>query len=215
MLLTPNAKTLLIVFTAQNDPKLPRQTHTWGVLLHCYDGQVAASETISWLPTTGVIEPRRLNVEPGRNFSHAATLEWCRSIGIGRVSAWGPIEVHPSVARKFHDQRRCLESGAAGYQCLDFLGECGLRHTGYNCVTALDEIIGPTPTDLLHSYGDASGALIVGELLRRGWGRVAPAEDDAMVAAAGYFASPKGPPLVRRPTVLCGVGQATGYGALH
>lgn len=194
----PPERAFLLTFTAQNEPKAPRQTHTWGLLIRCQGRQAAAIDVISWLPQTGVIVPTRLTVEPGRNFGHDETLDWCRATGIGRVTVWGPLEVDGRVVQEFVRRRAMLESGAVGYQMADFLGEALVRQNGYNCVSALDAIAGLTPTDLMQSYGDVSGAMLTDLLIRRGWGRACGPEDDWVFAAANLRAVEDGLQLVRR-----------------
>ncbi|MBL9084478.1 MAG: hypothetical protein JNK76_21935 [Planctomycetales bacterium] len=194
----PAERAFLFAFTAQKEPKAPRQTHTWGLLVRCQGRQAAAIDVISWLPQTGVIVPTRMTVEPGRNFGHQETLDWCRATGIGRVTVWGPLEVDGRVVERFVRQRAFLESGAPGYQCVDFVGEALVRQNGFNCVSALDSIAGPTPTDLMQSYGDASGAMLTDLLVRRSWARPLGQEDDWVFAAAEIRAVEEGLALVRR-----------------
>lgn len=208
----PLERAFLLTFTAQNEPKAPRQTHTWGMLVRCQGRQAAAIDVISWLPQTGVIVPTRLIVEPGRNFGHQETLDWCRASGIARVTVWGPLEVDVRVTEQFTRRRAFLESGAVGYQMADFLGEALVRQNGYNCVSALDSIAGLTPNDLMQSYGDASGALLSDFLIRRGRARASGPEEDWVFVAAGLRATEEGLQLVRRqpPIVgLTGIGPAT------
>lgn len=158
----------LLVFTSQETVKTPRETHTWAVIVRSVGGTITETQSISWLPTDLRIKPLRLNVEPGSNFSFDDTIRWTASTTRQRISLWGPYEADPRLYARFVERKTQLESGAIGYQCLDFLGEAAARGNGVNCVHALAPIQGPIPVLSTQPYGDESGRWISQSLQRQG-----------------------------------------------
>lgn len=156
-----------LLFTSQNALKMPRATHTWAVMVRSVDGRIIDAQTISWLPVDLKIKPLNLFVEAGGNFPLDFTLGRMRQEH-ERISLWGPYEAAPELYQRFVARKAYLESGALGYQCLDFVGEAAARGNGVNCIHALTPVHGLAPGDVLQRYGDDSGAFISQTLQRRG-----------------------------------------------
>lgn len=158
----------LILFTAQDAIKAPRETHTWGLMVRSIDGRIVETQSISWMPSNLKIKTWQLSVEPGTNFRFDETIRWTLTKHRQRISVWGPYEADPQLYARFVTRKTQLESGALGYQCLDFLGEAAVRRNGVNCVHALAPIQGPMSGDIMQPYGDASGRYFADNLQRRG-----------------------------------------------
>jgi hypothetical protein len=139
----PGEHFYVLVFAAQNVPRLPSQSHTWVTVVRTVDqaGQcpVVEAHTISWLPATLDIRPLRLSVEPGINLGLQETLHYVQSSG-EHVSLWGPYECRPSFFRRFLVQKAFLESGRVGYQCIDNIGEAAQTGNGCCCIHAISDM---------------------------------------------------------------------------
>lgn len=158
----------LLVFTAQACPKVPRTTHSWAALVRIFGGQIVDVQTISWMPCDLKIKPYDLTVEPGRNLTLQETIAWIMGQTSLHVTLWMPLDASPEFAARFYKQKEFLDSGAMGYQCLDFLGEASLRHNGCNCIHALTPLHDRGLGDVMQLYGDASGRYFVDSVQRRG-----------------------------------------------
>lgn len=173
----------LILFTAQDAIKAPRETHTWAVMIRSVAGRIADTQSISWMPSDLKIKTWQLHVEPATNLAFDETIRWTLMKSRQRISVWGPYEAEPQLYARFVARKAQLESGVIGYQCLDFLGEAALRRNGVNCVHALAPIQGPMSGDILQPYGDVSGRYFVDNLRRRGAiGPYDPANDRLLSA---------------------------------
>lgn len=158
----------VLFFTAQDTIKTPRETHTWALIVRSSGGRIANAHSISWMPSDLNIKTWHLRVEPGTNLSLADSIGWTLSRPGRRISLWGPFETSSSLYVRFVARKAQLESGAIGYQCLDFLGEAAVRRNGVNCVHALAPIQGPMSGDVVQPYGDASGRYFTVNLRRQG-----------------------------------------------
>jgi len=175
----------LLLFTAQESVKLPRESHTWAAMARVVDGRIVKTRSISWLPTDLEIEPLLLRVESGRNFSFDHTIRWTLSATRQRISLWGPYEAAPELYARFVARKNFLESGAIGYQCLDFLGEAAARRNGVNCVHALTPIGSQGPGEVLQPYGNSSGVYISQTLERRGLAAPYSSNNEWLLPALG------------------------------
>ena len=159
----------ILIFTAQSFPKIPRATHTWAVMIKADGCGAVIADTISWLPADLRIKPYHFAVEPGVNRSYEATISHILAQTGQRITVWGPYEATGEFYERFLAQKQRLESGAVGYQCLDFIGANALHHRGSNCVHALTPVHGVSFGDLTQQYGDDSGQFISEVILRRGY----------------------------------------------
>lgn len=166
---TLDVRYFILIFTAQSHPKIPRATHTWAVMVQADVSGTVVADTISWLPTDLRIKPYHFAVEPGMNRSCEATISHILAESEQRITMWGPYEATGECYERFVAQKERLESGAVGYQCLDFIGANALHHRGCNCVHALTPVHGTSLNDVTQQYGDASGQFISEVLLRRGY----------------------------------------------
>ena len=163
-----------LLFTSQDILKAPRATHTWAVMVRTQDGRILDAPSISWMPADLKIKPLYLFVEPARNLSYDFTIQWTRNATRERISLWGPYEADPQLYERFLARKAVLESGALGYQCLDFLGEAAAQGNGVNCIHALTPVHGLAPGDVLQRYGNDSGRFISQTLVRRKMARPIP-----------------------------------------
>jgi hypothetical protein len=205
---------VLVVFTSQSTPKLPKHSHTWASLVRIaavFDPNTGASRpeivcvaTISWMPQSLAIKPFVYCVEPGMNMNLEETIEVVLSDGRERITVWGPFEATPELAARFMKQKAFLESGAIGYQCVDALGEAAIRRNGTNCIHAVTPIHGYAMVDFFQSYGDASGAGISAALLHRKLAFANSPVDDWLLNAIGLHGVPY---VCRQPNVAGIHGQ--------
>lgn len=163
----------ILVFGSQRPLKLPRSTHTWATVVKTVERpgrspEVAAVDTISWMPATLKINPWRTQVEKGINLDLRATMEeMLRQKEC--ISVWGPYETWIGLYRRFLTQKAFLDQGAISYQCVDEAGEAAQKANGSNCFHAL------TDMDLqfdrrqypLLWYGQAASENIVRQLSAR------------------------------------------------
>jgi len=175
----------LLLFTAQDAVKLPRETHTWAVMARVVDGRITETPSISWLPSDLKIKPLVLHVESGSNFSFDHTIHWTLTTTRQRIAIWGPYDADPQLYDRFTTRKTELESGAIGYQCLDFLGEAAARRNGVNCVHALTPIGSRGPGEALQPYGHSSGLYISQTLERRGLVAPYSPSNDWLLSALG------------------------------
>src|SRR5436190_8575965 len=88
----------VLLFGGQAERLQPQTAHTWATYV-CVSPQAGGparleSFTISWLPVSGKVRPRKLRPEPGRNFGLEETLDLMVT-GNHKVSLWGPSEITP------------------------------------------------------------------------------------------------------------------------
>lgn len=143
----------LLLFGSQDALHHPEHTHTWATLVHVPAGVAGPGgviapcevdptldvQTISWLPVTGVIDPRSTTVEPGRNFDLHETMRFAADTR-QTVACWGPYEVWHGFAHRFAVQKQFLDSGAVGYQCVDSRGEAARLGDGCDCIHAVTDM---------------------------------------------------------------------------
>ena len=174
-----------LLFTSQDILKAPRATHTWAVMVRTQDGRILDAPSISWMPADLKIKPLYLFVEPARNLSYDFTIQWTRNATRERISLWGPYEADPQLYERFLARKAVLESGALGYQCLDFLGEAAAQGNGVNCIHALTPVHGLAPGDVLQRYGNDSGRFISQTLVRRKMVAPYSAHHEWLISALG------------------------------
>jgi hypothetical protein len=140
----PEERYFLMVFGSERTIFQPQYTHSWATLVRatCQPGggqPVVEGHTISWMPATLVIVPRRYEVEPGVNLDLTQTMRYVTESG-EHVSMWGPYEVWHGFAHRFLTQKAFLESGGVGYQCVDSVGEAAREGTGNNCIHGITDM---------------------------------------------------------------------------
>ncbi len=204
----PNEKYYAVVFGAQRVPYArPALTHTWATAVRatwqpgCAEPTVEAF-TISWLPATLVVNPRRYHVEPGRNLTLPETLAWAYGNGMS-VDMWGPYELRTSVFRRFLIQKEFLESGAVGYQCVDTVGEAAREGNGCDCIHAISDLdpqFDRTRYPLVF-YGKPASRRLVHEAARREAFVDPWTEHDWVIPAIGLDKYP----ITRRPQPYAGI----------
>jgi hypothetical protein len=200
---TLDGRYFILIFTAQSQPKIPRATHTWAVMVQADASGTVVADTISWLPTDLRIKPYHFAVEPGMNRSYEATISHILAESEQRITLWGPYEASGECYERFLAQKERLESGAVGYQCLDFIGANALHHRGCNCVHALTPVHGTSLGDVTQQYGDDSGEFISEVLLRRGYAAPYRREHDWLLTTLELDSVP----MLRRivtPPVMAG-----------
>jgi hypothetical protein len=160
----------LLVFGSQTVPKLPRYTHTWVTFAHMppTSPTVVEENTISWMPAKLFINTFNPTVEPGVNLSLHDSIKMAEEYG-ERVSLWGPYEIPSGLYRKALIQKKFLESGAIGYQCIDTIGEAR-DGSGSNCIHAIsdsDSMFNRQAYPLAF-FGDSASLHILRQLAERG-----------------------------------------------
>lgn len=143
----------LLLFGSQDVFHRPARCHTWATLVRvpasevgrcgavragCVDPALEV-HTISWLPTSGTIDPQDDTVEPGRNYELHETMTFAAD-GQASVAVWGAYEVWHGFAHRFLVQKRFLDSGVVGYQANDHFGEAAKRGNGCDCIHAVTDM---------------------------------------------------------------------------
>jgi hypothetical protein len=169
----PGVRYFILVFGSQETPKRPKYTHTWATIVkvtECGEMQAPAIEeqTISWLPSSLDIRPLSFAVEPGKNYGLRFTLEEMLRHK-ERISLWGPYEVIPGLAYRFAVQKSFMESGHAGYQCIDNVGEAARTGDGCNCIHSITDMDNRFDRKQypLSYYGNSASLNIVRQLQTR------------------------------------------------
>jgi hypothetical protein len=163
----------IIVFGSQSIPKVPSRTHTWATVIRATDSMPNDSpkienHTISWMPATLQIRPWSLEVEKGVNLELIETVELMQKEK-ERISMWGPYEVRPGFYRKFMIQKKFLDEGNVGYQCIDSTGEAARSGRGCDCIHAITDMdaIYDRTRYRLDRYGEAASQFIVKQFFER------------------------------------------------
>lgn len=145
LLLTPtpaNERYYLLIFGSQSAPPRPRFAHSWATAVKVIDRGACPQivvDTISWYPADLRIDPLNFRVEAGANLELHFTIEEVLRHD-ERVSLWGPYEIWHGAYLRFLTQKRFLESGSVGYQCIDTVGEAGRDGNGLDCIHALTDM---------------------------------------------------------------------------
>jgi hypothetical protein len=139
----PGERYFIIVFGSQSTPKRAKYTHSWATLVKVTGADDPAActieeQTISWMPASLVLRPLSFRVETGVNLALEFTIEEMLR-NDERVSVWGPYEVGPGLAYRFHVQKAFMDSGQVGYQVIDSLGDARLG-TGCDCIHAITDM---------------------------------------------------------------------------
>jgi hypothetical protein len=176
----PGERFFLVLFGSQNALRQPQYTHTSAALVRVRAADVGASgsavpgcidpaldvQMISWLPVAGKIDALSREVEPGRNFGLHETMKFAYD-SRQSVAVWGPYEVWHGFAHRFEVQKRFLDSGAVGYQCIDTWGEAARSGNGCDCIhaiTDMDPVYARGGYPLLY-YGKPGTARVVRRLM--------------------------------------------------
>ena len=169
----PGESYYIIVFGSQSVPKVPSRTHTWATAvrktqLSPESPAEIESHTISWMPATLQIRPWKLEVEQGVNLELQETIELMQKEK-ERISMWGPYEVRPGMYAKFLIQKKFIESGKVGYQCIDSTGEAARSGRGCDCIHAITDMdaVYDRKRYRLDRYGESASQFIVKQLFER------------------------------------------------
>lgn len=131
----------LMIFGSESRIKRAKFTHTWATMVRVNESDSTAMEphTISWMPATLDIKALARKVEPGTNLELKFTIEEMLRHG-EHVVMWGPYEVPFGLYQRFLVQKRFMESGTVGYQCIDSIGEAARTGLGCNCIHAVTDM---------------------------------------------------------------------------
>jgi hypothetical protein len=133
----PEPRYYFILFGGQSIPFKPNTAHTFATFVKATptpDGAMAVeSQTISWLPAEGPVQPLRLRSVAGKNWSLEETFA-ITARNNARVSMWGPFETDATRYNLAVSQAATLESGAVRFRSLDSLGR---NRSVVHCVHAL------------------------------------------------------------------------------
>jgi len=162
----------LIVFGSESTPKKAKYTHTWATMVRMTESPGAApiieEFTISWMPATLDIQAYSRRVEPGVNLDMKFSVEEMLRHD-EKVAVWGPYEVSFWLFDRFMVQKKFMESGRVGYQCIDSFGEAARKGNGCDCIhaiTDLDPLFDRTRYPLSY-YGLSGSRNVVKELHTR------------------------------------------------
>lgn len=126
-----------ILFGCQSIPFKPNTAHTFATFVKATpaaDGTTALeSQTISWLPAAGPVQPLRLRSVQGKNWSLEETFA-ITAKNNARVSMWGPFETDAPRYNLAVAQAATLESGAVRFRSIDSLGR---NRSVVHCVHAI------------------------------------------------------------------------------
>jgi hypothetical protein len=126
-----------ILFGGQSIPFKPRTAHTWATFVKATpaaDGTVTLeSQTISWLPAEGPVQPWRLRSVEGKNHSLEETFAIAAN-NSARVSMWGPFETDATRYALAVQQANALDSGTVRFRSFDSLGR---NRSVQHCVHAV------------------------------------------------------------------------------
>lgn len=126
-----------ILFGCQSIPFKPNTAHTFATFVKATpaaDGTMALeSQTISWLPAEGPVQPLRIRSVPGKNWSLEDTFA-ITAKNNARVSMWGPFETDAARYQLAVAQAATLESGAVRFRSFDSLGR---NRSVQHCVHAI------------------------------------------------------------------------------
>jgi hypothetical protein len=166
----PGERYYLLIFGSETFPKVPRFTHSWITFIRVpADGTATEHYSISWMPSTLFIKTFRPTIEPGVNLTLHESIEMALHYH-ERISMWGPYEIPPGLYRKFMIQKRFLESGEIGYQCIDTVGEAGWTGDGSNCIHAISDgdVMFTRQAYPLTYFGDTASLNILRKMAERG-----------------------------------------------
>lgn len=140
----PNERYYLIVFGSESTPKVPKYTHSWATAVKVTDGASVAApgvqaDTISWMPATLSIRPWHFQPECGVNLDLHTTIREMLKHDEG-IAMWGPYEVWHGAYTRFQVQKRFMDSGRTGYQCIDAVGGAARHGSGCDCIHAITDM---------------------------------------------------------------------------
>jgi hypothetical protein len=133
----PEPRYYFILFGGQSVPFKPNTAHTFATFVKATpaaDGAVALeSQTISWLPAEGPVQPLRLRSVQGKNWSLEETFA-ITAKNNARISMWGPFETDATRYDLAVAQAATLDSGTVRFRSLDSLGR---NRSVVHCVHAI------------------------------------------------------------------------------
>ena len=146
----------MIMFASQAEPNLPKHAHTFALFVKAsQEGKDPSkhkidSHCISWLPKSLMIEPLRLQPEPGENLSLPASLKFAKANN-AQVTMWGPFFIQKKCYDMALKRLEFLNSGKIAYVVLDRRFRGG---QATNCIHAVSDL---DADDGLLDVGTASG----------------------------------------------------------
>lgn len=187
----PGERYYIIVFGSQSQPKVPKYTHSWATMVRATDGPAGAApsldiQTISWMPATLSIRAVSPRIEPGTNLDlHTTIREMLKHDET--IAMWGPYEVPHSNYLRFQVQKKFMESGVVGYQCMDSFGEAARTGLGCDCIHAITDMdpLYDRSRYPLSFFGHGASRHIVTQLMRRGVIVDAPQTHDWLIPPLG------------------------------
>jgi len=151
---TLHGRYFMVVWSYQSPDNDVVKSHTFASFYSGDDLAARNPATISWLPSTGVVDP--FAIARGRNFSLAQTLTMaCRT---GReVKSWGPYEIRAELYQSAMRRIQLLHSGRIAYSMMG-------RHRGtMNCIEAAGNLT-RTPLDTGMTWGFEATSEVVRHL---------------------------------------------------
>jgi hypothetical protein len=167
----------MIMFASQAEPNLPKHAHTFALFVKAsQEGKDPSkhkieSHCISWLPKSLMIEPLRLQPEPGENLSLPASLKFAKANN-AQVTMWGPFLIQKKCYDMALKRLEFLNSGKIAYVVLDRRFRGG---QATNCIHAVSDLDLEQPLVLTGTaHGEAASRMVLQHLQK--W--VVPSGDD-------------------------------------
>jgi hypothetical protein len=119
---------------------LPQFTHTWVTFVkltrsHPQEKYQVETFTISWLPVTLEVRPRKIIGEPGRNLTPRETIDWCHENRM-EIRQFGPFEVQSELFELMRERHGQFERGEKKYRASDIIHLTGEEEAS-NCTYAV------------------------------------------------------------------------------
>lgn len=129
------------VYSAQRPIlNLPHYTHTWATFVKLRrdqptDPYQVETFTISWLPETLVIKPRKIRGEKGVNLPPKETIAWCRENEM-EIRQFGPFQIEKELFDLEKERWGVFERGERLYRASDIIN-APAEETSCNCTYAV------------------------------------------------------------------------------
>jgi hypothetical protein len=156
----------MLMFGSQRVPNDPNHAHTFATFVKASSGADPAgcaleSQTISWLPATGIVRTLALRPECGRNFELHETLRWALNDD-QRVSVWGPYQIEGELYYRAVNRLAELQSGQVRYKAND-MGHRSDKVS--NCIHAVSSITEGLRVRIgSPGWGETASFIVLGKL---------------------------------------------------
>lgn len=157
----PSIRYFIIPFasTSRDGTNRIEESHTWALFVKTNAArEVVETQTISWMPATGIIRPLSTSPEVGKNYSLEETFAWTTKLG-AIVKRWGPYEIVPELYERAAKRVMELENGMYKYVILD--SQVREQRLAFHCIHALSDIIGPKLQTIVKRGDDGTEAVIM------------------------------------------------------